>query len=69
MRLAAARLRGFSSAPRVSELGRGVRVFARRGRDPVLVLQGRVLAATFHPELSRNSPVLDFFVRGLGDGR
>jgi len=58
----------FIRAPRVREVGRGVRVLARRGDDPVLVRQGSVLAATFHPELSAASPVIDLFVREVRRG-
>jgi 5'-phosphate synthase pdxT subunit len=42
----------FIRAPRFRRLGPGVEVLARLGDQPVLVRQGRVLAATFHPELS-----------------
>ena len=31
--------------------------------DPVLLRQGMILAATFHPELTPGSPVVDLFVR------
>lgn len=41
----------FIRAPRLQDLGPGVEVLARVGGAPVLVRQGRVLAATFHPEL------------------
>jgi 5'-phosphate synthase pdxT subunit len=44
----------FIRAPRFEEMGRGVEVLARRGGEPVLLLQGRVLAATFHPELTED---------------
>ncbi len=64
------RLEGvFIRAPRVSRVGPGVRVLARRGRDPVLLREGNVVAATFHPELSSDSPVIDLFVRISGGGR
>jgi 5'-phosphate synthase pdxT subunit len=67
--LGAERLEGvFIRAPRVRGLGRGVRVLARRGEDPVLLRQGSVLAATFHPELSAASPVIDLFVRRVRSG-
>jgi 5'-phosphate synthase pdxT subunit len=59
----------FIRAPRVREVGDSVRVLARRGEDPVLLQQGKVLAATFHPELSPSSPVIDLFVRSVRDGR
>ncbi len=55
----------FIRAPIVREVGPGVRVLARRGDDPVLLRQGRLLAATFHPELSPASPVTDLFVASL----
>jgi 5'-phosphate synthase pdxT subunit len=58
----------FIRAPKVREVGRGVRVLARRGDDPVLVRQGSLLAATFHPELSATSPVIDLFVREVRRG-
>jgi 5'-phosphate synthase pdxT subunit len=59
----------FIRAPRVTALGSGVEVLARRGSDPVLFCQGSMLAATFHPELSPGSPVIDLFVRWLGGER
>lgn len=58
----------FIRAPRVTEVGEGVHVLARRGGDPVLLRQGRFLAATFHPELSPGSPVIDLFLRSIGNG-
>ena len=55
----------FIRAPKVREVGAGVRVLARRGDDPVLLRQGSFLAATFHPELSAGSPVIGLFVRAV----
>ncbi len=42
----------FIRAPRILRTGRGVEVLARWKGEPVLVRQGRVFAATFHPELT-----------------
>jgi pyridoxal 5'-phosphate synthase pdxT subunit len=42
----------FIRAPRLRALGAGVCVLGRHEGEPVLVEQGRVLAATFHPELT-----------------
>lgn len=47
----------FIRAPRIRRVGPGVEVLERWNGDPVLVRQGRVTAATFHPELSER-PVL-----------
>ncbi len=47
----------FIRAPKFEELGPGVEVLATEGKDPVLIRQGKVLAATFHPELSDDTRV------------
>lgn len=53
----------FIRAPRIVETGPGVEALAMRDNSPVLVRQGRVLAATFHPELSQDRRVHEFFVQ------
>jgi pyridoxal 5'-phosphate synthase pdxT subunit len=53
----------FIRAPRLSEIGEDVEVLARREDYPVLVRQGKILAATFHPELSEDRRVHALFVR------
>ena len=52
----------FIRAPRFLELGPGVEALAARDGAPTLVRQGPVLAATFHPELSRDRRVHRLFV-------
>jgi 5'-phosphate synthase pdxT subunit len=52
----------FIRAPRLRGLGPAVEVLARLGEEPVLVRQGRVLAATFHPELTRSRRLHRLFV-------
>jgi 5'-phosphate synthase pdxT subunit len=42
----------FIRAPRIRRVGQGVEVLATHGGEPVLVRQGHVVAATFHPELT-----------------
>ncbi|MCM3876504.1 MAG: pyridoxal 5'-phosphate synthase glutaminase subunit PdxT [Thermoanaerobaculia bacterium] len=54
----------FIRAPRISAVDEGVEVLARRNGDPVLVRRGNVTAATFHPELTRDSRVLTVFLSG-----
>lgn len=49
-------------APRIAKTGEGVRVLAERDGFPVLVEQGHILAATFHPELSADRRVHQHFV-------
>jgi pyridoxal 5'-phosphate synthase pdxT subunit len=52
----------FIRAPRITATGPGVDVLARREQFPVLVRQGHLLAATFHPELSLDRRVHRLFV-------
>jgi pyridoxal 5'-phosphate synthase pdxT subunit len=47
----------FIRAPKISRLGRDVEVLATEGSDPVVVRQGRAMAATFHPELTDDTRV------------
>jgi 5'-phosphate synthase pdxT subunit len=42
----------FIRAPRIREHGPGVEVLARFEGEPVLVREGNVYGATFHPELT-----------------
>jgi len=42
----------FIRAPKIVHVGEGVEILATEGSDPVVVRQGRAMAATFHPELS-----------------
>jgi 5'-phosphate synthase pdxT subunit len=52
----------FIRAPKISRVGPGVDVIATEGDDPVAVRQGRVMAATFHPELSEDARVHQAFL-------
>jgi 5'-phosphate synthase pdxT subunit len=52
----------FIRAPRIVETGAGVEVLASRDGFPVLVRQGKIMAATFHPELSHDRRVHRLFV-------
>ena len=56
----------FIRAPWVERAGERVEVLAREpGGHPVAVRQGRLLATSFHPELTGDARVHDLFVRGL----
>jgi len=52
----------FIRAPRLVDPGPGVEVLARVEGDPVLVRQGNLYAATFHPELTEDPRVHQLFV-------
>jgi 5'-phosphate synthase pdxT subunit len=59
----------FIRSPRISQVGPGVEVLARRDGFPVLVRQSRILAATFHPELSHDRRVHRLFVESVEAAR
>jgi 5'-phosphate synthase pdxT subunit len=52
----------FIRAPRITRTGPQVETLATRDNFPVLVRQGHLLAATFHPELSHDSRVHQLFL-------
>jgi 5'-phosphate synthase pdxT subunit len=56
----------FIRAPRITRVGPGCEVLARRGADAVLVQKGPILAACFHPELQPEAhPVIGRFVASV----
>ncbi len=55
----------FIRAPIIRRVGAGAKVLASYQGDPVLVEQGRHLAATFHPELTDDSRVHLMFLRKI----
>jgi len=52
----------FIRAPWVEEAGPGVEVLAEVGGHPVLARQGRVLVAAFHPELTDDTRIHEWFL-------
>ena len=53
----------FIRAPRITLVGPGVEVLAtRRNDEPVLVRSGRILGASFHPELLEDVAIHRFFL-------
>ena len=59
----------FIRSPRISQIGPGVEVLAKRDGFPVLIRQGRILAATFHPELTHDRRVHRLFVESVAAAR
>ena len=57
----------FIRAPIIRRVGEGVRVLGRCGNLPVLVEQGNILAGTFHPELTSDPTVHQYFLKKLRD--
>jgi len=53
----------FIRAPIIRRVGDGVRVLGRCDGLPVLVEQGNILAATFHPELTEDETIHRYFLK------
>jgi 5'-phosphate synthase pdxT subunit len=58
----------FIRAPKITGTGKGVEVLATENGDPVLVRQGNIMAATFHPELSNDTRVHEAFLKLVKNG-
>jgi 5'-phosphate synthase pdxT subunit len=58
----------FIRAPRIERMGPEVEVMATEGNDPVVVRQGKAMAATFHPELSDDTRIHQAFLDLVQNG-
>jgi 5'-phosphate synthase pdxT subunit len=59
----------FIRAPRVEAIGDDVEVVGRLDEDPVLVREGRILAASFHPELTDDTRIHERFLELVREER
>jgi pyridoxal 5'-phosphate synthase pdxT subunit len=59
----------FIRAPRIRRVGPGVETLARHGDEPVMARQGSVLVATFHPELTDDPTVHEYFCRMVKEAK
>jgi 5'-phosphate synthase pdxT subunit len=57
----------FIRAPVITSVGENVEVLATHRETPVVVRQGNVLAATFHPELAQETGLHRLLVDAAGD--
>ena len=59
----------FIRAPRIRRVGPGVETLARHQDEPVMARQGSVLVATFHPELTDDPTVHEYFCRMVREAK
>jgi pyridoxal 5'-phosphate synthase pdxT subunit len=59
----------FIRAPKIERVGADVEVLGTEGNDPVVVRQGKIMAATFHPELSEDTRVHRAFLDLVSNGK
>lgn len=53
----------FIRAPIIERTGSDIKVLAEYAGKPALVQRGRILASTFHPELTEDTTVHDYFLK------
>ncbi len=59
----------FIRAPWIESMGPGVQLLAERDGHGVMVRQDNVLATSFHPELTPDRRVHDYFLQMVADAR
>jgi pyridoxal 5'-phosphate synthase pdxT subunit len=59
----------FIRAPIIESVGQNVEVLAEDAGHPVLVREAKIVASTFHPELTNDSTVHEYFLKLVGNGR
>jgi 5'-phosphate synthase pdxT subunit len=59
----------FIRAPKIERVGPDVQVIGTESNDPVLVRKGKTLAATFHPELSEDCRIHQYFLALVSNGK
>ena len=57
----------FIRAPRFSSINSDIEVLAETRGDPVLIRHGSILAATFHPELTQDTRIHEYFLKMVRD--
>jgi pyridoxal 5'-phosphate synthase pdxT subunit len=58
----------FIRAPIIESVGQNVEILAEDAGHPVLVREGRIMAATFHPELTNDTAVHEYFMKLVRNG-
>ena len=59
----------FIRAPRIKKTGKNVRILAEYRSEPVLCREGNMLVSTFHPELTGDTRVHEYFLGLVDDYR
>lgn len=53
----------FIRAPRILKVGENAKAVGFLGEEPVMVRQGKILAMSFHPELTDDTGVAEYFIK------
>jgi 5'-phosphate synthase pdxT subunit len=57
----------FIRGPIIDRIGPGVEILAKHAGKPAIVRKGNILATTFHPELTSDTTVHEYFVKLAAD--
>lgn len=57
----------FIRGPIIERTGPGVEILAKHGGKPAIVRKGQILATTFHPELTSDTTVHEYFLKLAGE--
>lgn len=52
----------FIRAPRIKSLGENVKILAKHNQTPIMCRQGNLLVSSFHPELTTDTRVHNYFI-------
>jgi 5'-phosphate synthase pdxT subunit len=55
----------FIRAPKIQKVGKDVKILALHQKEAVLVSSGNILAATFHPELTEDAKIHQYFIQNF----
>ncbi|MCH7689448.1 MAG: pyridoxal 5'-phosphate synthase glutaminase subunit PdxT [candidate division Zixibacteria bacterium] len=58
----------FIRAPKITRIGKGVKVLGEFKNEPVLISQNKVLASSFHAELGQDTSLLRYFLETFTSG-
>lgn len=59
----------FIRAPKITNVGKNVRILGHHNQEPVLVENRYILAATFHPELTHDAHIHRYFLAKIEKNR
>ena len=55
----------FIRAPKISKIGRGIKILANYKKQPVMITDGRHFVTTFHPEIGSDVRIHNYFMEQI----
>jgi 5'-phosphate synthase pdxT subunit len=55
----------FIRAPKIGQYGKQVQILGRHGDEVVMAAAGNILVCSFHPELTEDTRIHDYFIKGI----